>query len=207
MTLDSGLCRDFTWRFVVAEVTKPIIRVDFLRHYNLLVDVKQQKLLDEITNLSVSGIKVIEEIASVKTVTRSTVYHELLSQFLCITRLEGIPQVKHNTVHHITTTPGPPVSHKQRRYAPDKLKAGKLLFGNMIKTEKARPSKASRSSPLHLHKASKFANDTRPLPGETHSGFFSRVIVAVVHRQLKAAIKCHSDSRWTEILPSVMLGV
>lgn len=27
------------------------------------------------------------------------------------------------------------------------------------------------------------------------------------HRQLKAAIKCHEHSRWTEILPSVMLGI
>lgn len=27
------------------------------------------------------------------------------------------------------------------------------------------------------------------------------------HRQLKAAIKCHKSSRWTEILPTVMLGI
>ncbi|XP_026470298.1 protein NYNRIN-like [Ctenocephalides felis] len=27
------------------------------------------------------------------------------------------------------------------------------------------------------------------------------------HRQLKAAIRCHSSERWTEILPTVMLGI
>ncbi|XP_011161917.1 uncharacterized protein LOC105197316 [Solenopsis invicta] len=27
------------------------------------------------------------------------------------------------------------------------------------------------------------------------------------HRQLKAAIKCHENSRWTEVLPTVLLGI
>jgi len=27
------------------------------------------------------------------------------------------------------------------------------------------------------------------------------------HRQLKAAIRCHGDSRWTEVLPTVLLGI
>nr|GFC40414.1 hypothetical protein [Tanacetum cinerariifolium] len=27
------------------------------------------------------------------------------------------------------------------------------------------------------------------------------------HRQLKAAIKCHQNKRWTEILPTVLLGI
>jgi hypothetical protein len=38
LSLNLGLCRDFTWRFVVAKVTHPIIGVDFLSHFGLLVD-------------------------------------------------------------------------------------------------------------------------------------------------------------------------
>jgi len=37
--IDCELRRDFDWRFIVASVLVPIIGVDFLTHYNLLVDV------------------------------------------------------------------------------------------------------------------------------------------------------------------------
>ena len=35
LSLDLGLRRQFTWRFVVADVSKPIIGSDFLGHYGL----------------------------------------------------------------------------------------------------------------------------------------------------------------------------
>ena len=47
-----GLRRDFTWRFIVAKVELPIIGVDFLSHFNLLVDCRNNRLLDGITSLS-----------------------------------------------------------------------------------------------------------------------------------------------------------
>lgn len=46
LTLDFGLRRAFTWRFIVANVSKPIIGADFLAHFGLLVDVRNQRLLD-----------------------------------------------------------------------------------------------------------------------------------------------------------------
>lgn len=52
MTLNSGLRRDFTWRFFVADVTKPIIGADFLAFYKLLVDVKNRSLIDKETNIT-----------------------------------------------------------------------------------------------------------------------------------------------------------
>jgi hypothetical protein len=52
LSLNQGLCRDFTWRFVVADVTQPLIEFDFLSHYGLLVDCKEKRLLDGITSLS-----------------------------------------------------------------------------------------------------------------------------------------------------------
>jgi hypothetical protein len=37
LTLDLGIRKNFSWRFIVDEVTKPIIGVDFLSHFKLLV--------------------------------------------------------------------------------------------------------------------------------------------------------------------------
>ena len=41
-SLNLGLRRDFTWRFVIADVQLPIIGVDLLSHYGFLVDLKEQ---------------------------------------------------------------------------------------------------------------------------------------------------------------------
>jgi len=40
LSLDFGLRRIFSWRFVVADVSKPIIGADFLSYYDLLVDIR-----------------------------------------------------------------------------------------------------------------------------------------------------------------------
>lgn len=55
LTLDLNLRRNFTWSFVVADVNQPIIGADFLKNFNLLVDVKNNRLLDSKTNLSSNG--------------------------------------------------------------------------------------------------------------------------------------------------------
>ncbi|XP_076384453.1 uncharacterized protein LOC143263180 [Megalopta genalis] len=155
LTLDFGLRREFTWRFVVASVSKPIIGVDFLYHYGLLVDIRNRRLIDNITSLSVPGQPVgrsASDIPSVKTVSGDSIYLELLQKFPEITRPEGIPTVrkKHTTVHYIRTSPGQPVSCRPRRLAPDRLRAAKKEFDEMVKLGIARPSESSWSSPLHV---------------------------------------------------------
>lgn len=37
------------------------------------------------------------------------------------------------TKHYITTTPGPPVAARQRRLAPERLRAAKEEFNNLVK--------------------------------------------------------------------------
>lgn len=44
-----GLRRDFTWNFIIANVNQSIIGADFLSHFNLLVDVKNNTLIDRNT--------------------------------------------------------------------------------------------------------------------------------------------------------------
>ncbi|XP_018368250.1 PREDICTED: uncharacterized protein LOC108764483 [Trachymyrmex cornetzi] len=44
LTLNFGLRRALTWRFVIADVARPIIGADFLAHYGLMVDLKNSRL-------------------------------------------------------------------------------------------------------------------------------------------------------------------
>jgi len=55
LRLDFGLRREFSCRFVVADVTGPTIGSDFLCFYNLLFDMRHRRLIDNITNLTVNG--------------------------------------------------------------------------------------------------------------------------------------------------------
>ena len=56
LTLYLGLCRMFRWIFIISDVKKPILRADFLRAYNLLVDMRHKRLSDTLTQLNVQGI-------------------------------------------------------------------------------------------------------------------------------------------------------
>lgn len=161
LCLNLGLRRNFTWRFIVANVTKPIIGVDFLSFYNLIVDCRNQRLIDNTTTFSTSASLAKANIFSVKVSTGDTRFHDILSKFPTITRPSGTPVVpKHNTIHHIRTTPGPPISCTPRRLAPDKLKIARQEFDLMLSNGTARPSESPWASPLHL--APKKDNGWRP---------------------------------------------
>ena len=51
LTLNLGLKHTSRWVFIIANVKSPILGVDFLRQYSLLVDIKHSCLIDTITQL------------------------------------------------------------------------------------------------------------------------------------------------------------
>lgn len=153
--LDFGLRRAFTWSFTIADVYKPIIGVDFLNYYNLLVDCRNQRLIDGITSLSVHALHsdLSDDISSVKAVSGETEFHEILREFPEITRPSGIyTSSKHKTLHYIRTTTGPPASCKPRRLDPIRTQIAKSEFEDMLASGIARRSESPWSSALHLVK-------------------------------------------------------
>lgn len=153
LRLDLGLHRSFTWRFTVAEVSKPIIGVDFLSFYNLLVDCRKHRLIDGLSASSLYTLrrKTTEGITSIKAVSGESVYHQILREYPEITRPAGTHKApKHQTVHHIRTKPGPPVTGRPRRLPPDRLKIAQREFEDMLRAGTARRSESPWSSPLHL---------------------------------------------------------
>lgn len=152
ITLNLGLRRVFQWEFVVADVSLAIIGADFLAHYQLLPDCKRKKLVDGLTGLSINSITADCNHHSIKAVaTTNSTYAHVLAEFPEITHPPGVPRlVKHNTVHYIHTTDGPPVSCRPRRLAPQKLADAKKEFEAMVHNGTARPSESPWSSALHM---------------------------------------------------------
>jgi hypothetical protein len=75
----------------------------------------------------------------------------MLLDFPDIIHPAGVPQEpRHSTVHHIRTTPGPPVTSCPRRLAPDHLRIAKSEFEVMLRNGTARRSDSPWALPLHL---------------------------------------------------------
>lgn len=146
-----GLRRSFPWKFVYADVSHPIIGADFLKHYGLLIDIKENKLLDPQTGINIKGkLKPISDYLEIKTLVNSSQYHELLSRFPDITNIScGTKKVQHG-VQHVIETKGAPVTARPRRLPPDKLNIAKQEFQFMMDQGLCRPSKSCWASPLHL---------------------------------------------------------
>ena len=152
MELNLSLRRAFKWYFTVADVQTPIIDLDFLSHYGLLVDPRKRRLLDTTTQLTTRGYAANCEQLMIKTVKGDSVYHQLLAKYPDLTRPPafGREKIRHGVEHHIETTSGPPVYCKPRRLAPDRLKQVKAEFATLIEQGVMRPSKSSWASPLHV---------------------------------------------------------
>jgi hypothetical protein len=73
----------------VADVTRPIIGVDFLSHFGLLVDCRNNRLLDGVTS-SVSAQATSALIPSVKAIIGDTPIDSLLAEFPDLTRPAGV---------------------------------------------------------------------------------------------------------------------
>uniref|UniRef100_A0A5S6Q068 Peptidase A2 domain-containing protein n=1 Tax=Trichuris muris TaxID=70415 RepID=A0A5S6Q068_TRIMR len=55
LNLDFGTGKQFQWTFLIATVRQPILGADFLRNFNLLVDIKRRQLIDATTFHVIDG--------------------------------------------------------------------------------------------------------------------------------------------------------
>ena len=105
--LDFGLKRKFRWSFILADVTKPIIGADFLKHNGLLVDIKNNCLIDNASKSRCSGTLYLEPIPyTIKSVSENSEFYQILKEYedLMKPHTHQTP-VKHFVKHHIQTWP------------------------------------------------------------------------------------------------------
>jgi hypothetical protein len=141
--LDLVLRREFSWHFVVAEVTGLIIGSYVVSINNVLVDIQHRRPI-YITKLNVNGASGTYG-GHMKVFAGR--YYALLHDFLDIIRPANVPRV--STVQHFRTTPKPTVTSRQRWLAPDGLRITKYDFG-MLRNGPARCYDCPWASLLHL---------------------------------------------------------
>jgi cleavage and polyadenylation specificity factor subunit 1 len=163
MSLNLGLRRPFRWVFVIANVSTPILGVDFLINFGLMVDPKHRRLIDGLTNLQVTGKPYFgNDICPLITIPSSGCrYRNILREFPQLTTPNfRETKLKHCVTHHIRTQ-GPPIASRPRRLAPERLKIAKTEFEHMLELGIIRQSESCWSSPLHMVEK-KTRGDWRP---------------------------------------------
>lgn len=163
LELDLGLRRTFSHLFIIADVGYPIIGADFLSHFSLLPDLRNRKLIDGNTEMSVRtsifGIqKSNSHLSDNRIPTNLQVsldgippqVTELIKRYpeLLIPNY-NIKDVKHSVQHYIRTI-GSPVSSRFRRLPPEKYKPVKSDFEKMCEQGICKRTDSPWSSPIHV---------------------------------------------------------
>ena len=142
--------QDYTWRFIVAEVTQPIMGGDFLRSHSLLVDLANERLIRTDNMKMIKGSRSPHQSFHIASLATSDKFASLLRNRPALTTPTFSCSVpKHGVQHRIPTT-GFPVHSQARRLSPEKFKVSKEEFGTLIKLGIARRSNSQYSSPLHV---------------------------------------------------------
>ena len=149
--LDLELAKSFTWKFTIAEVTKPIIGADFLRYFGLLVDVGRKRLMVAETFLTVPASYRRSAVYKMCVLVQTDQYSDILNEFSEVTvpcikkcRLQG------KVDHHIDTRCDRPVFACPCRLSQDKLSVDNEEFQMLLEMNIIRPSNSPWSSPLHM---------------------------------------------------------
>lgn len=149
---DFRLRRDLSWSFFIADVPIPIIGADFLKHFALLVDLKNQQIIDSTTSLTSKGLIIKTHYPGISTIHSGIACADLLEEFIEITRpspdISSALKKKH-CAHRIITN-GHPVFAKCRKLADVKAAAAKAEIQHCLNQGIIRPSSSPWASPIHV---------------------------------------------------------
>ncbi len=140
--------RRFQWTFLLAAVQFPILGIDFLRHFRLLVDPAAGSLLfshpSSSLQVAAAAVKVPPGSAAAvpQVATCGPPFPDVVNPS------KKLPVTSHGVRHHIVTT-GPPVAAKFRRLDGEKL-AATAEFAAMERDGIVQRSSSPWSSPLHM---------------------------------------------------------
>lgn len=150
LTLNLNMRRPYRWTFIVADITQPILGADFLEKNNVLVDIRNKRLIDGTTGLQSNAKLMKSSTPTLRTVNLAEDYADILADYPNILKpIDAQLQPKHNVVHQIITN-GHPVHSKSRPLPADKYLRVKKEIENMLETGLCRPSKSPWASPLHV---------------------------------------------------------
>ena len=144
--------RNFSFVFVIADVSTALLGTNFLDTFDLKVDVRRSRLEDHATGLCIQGrlsacspldLRICHPPSGPSFADLLNHYPQLLHSS------SSSSEVRHDIVHHIRTS-GLLVFTRPRRLGSKKLATAKAKFEHMLQLGIIRPSESSWATPLHM---------------------------------------------------------
>ncbi|XP_066941395.1 uncharacterized protein [Macrobrachium rosenbergii] len=133
--------KKYNWTFITLDITISLLRADFLKEHNMLVEVARQQLIS------------LPAPVAPLTLTLAPEIHRLLKEFpeVFMDNLQHdlTKPAKHHVQHH-TVTEGSPVHTRFRRLAPDKLAHTRQAFQDMEQAGICQKAYSPWASPVHM---------------------------------------------------------
>ena len=143
----------YTWKFIVADVSQPLLGADFLSAHNLLVDVANRRLLDAISFRTLAVVSTQPDQNADHVYFAACQYDCIIQKYKDVFKpeLQQTPgnAAKHGVYHYIETK-GRPVHQKFRRLTPDKLAVAKKYFSDMERMGICKREASPWGAPLHM---------------------------------------------------------
>ncbi|GBN12075.1 hypothetical protein AVEN_7854-1 [Araneus ventricosus] len=133
LELDFGLRRSFIWSFLVADVSDPIIGADFLERFELLIDIRNRRILDGRTSLFVKGMLKRTKSLGLTLVANNSPFNSILLKYPKLFSTNLDPKKNKRTVTHCIETKSRPVHARARRLNPEKLTFFKQEFNDLMR--------------------------------------------------------------------------
>ena len=143
--------RIFQARLIAADVKRSLLGADFLRQHNLLVDIRNHRLIEADTFSGIScsiSSATTNHLALVE--PTSNKFRKVLNEFPDLLKPTFSTAVVKHGVQHFIPTKDRPVFARARRLAPEKLKIAKAEFLEMEKMGIIQKSSSPWASPLHM---------------------------------------------------------
>ena len=150
ISLDIGFQRNYTWKFKIADVRMALIGADFLRSNGIVVDMKNNRIIEAASFAHVSLQTTALQPLRLHFLKSPSEYETILTDFPSLTRTDFATTRSKLHVSHSIETKGRPVFAKARRLAPEKLTIAKREFETMLDMGVIRRSSSAWSSPLHM---------------------------------------------------------
>ena len=107
-----GSSRHLTWTFTVADVEFNILGTDFLAHHNLLIDLRQRRLVDTLECIRAERLDTaVDGMIGAHCVSDTTTscFSKLLADYPSTTKPEAFNTAPTHDVEHFIDVPGPPI--------------------------------------------------------------------------------------------------
>ena len=170
--------RFYLFVFLIAQIPRPILGIDFLQTFEMTIDLRSRQLLHSGTSTRFSSTA--SQISGVNVVsTPRSPFSCMLNEFPEITDTSLSSSTTLHGVECFINTTGPPVRTAPRRSSPEKLRVAKEYFKLMCTAGICRRSDSPWSSGLHMvpkkdgtlqpcgdyrHLNERALNDAHPIP-------------------------------------------